>query len=146
MKRRMIDLFGFADKNGKRRLRFMPICTIIWFGLAFLSGLSGRDNFAWAAGENNAAAKTPIVVAPSKLPPVTLKQQGKDALTVEYMTYPGGEFSVKTIPKAGLSAKTTQATVTCNNGVSSIDFDPHSVFEGVLDGCIAGKMPKITFN
>ena len=146
MKQRRINLFAMAHKIDRHAL-FLSLMSLI--GIIFFA-----VSFAWhpaiaATGEENATAakiKKPIVVAPGRLPPVIIKQKGKDALQADYLSFPDGQFSLKTIPLAGLSAQTTNATVTCNNGVSSIDFDPHVVFEGVLDGCIAGKMPKITFN
>ena len=140
----MSDIFRLAHKIDQGCVR--RICGIAVLSLAM--SLVGHPTFA-ANGEENATAtkvKKPIVVAPGMLPSVIIKQKGKDALQVNYITFPDGQFTLKTLPLAGLSAQTTQATVTCNNGVSSIDFDPHKVFEGVLDGCIAGKMPKITFN
>ena len=142
MKQRRIDLFGMAYKNDRQAL-FLSLMSIIGI-ISFALSLAWQPAIA-ANGEENATVgniKKPIVVAPGKLPTVIIKQKGKDALQADYLSFPDGQFSLKTIPLAGLSAQTTQATVTCNNGVSSIDFDPHVIFEGVLDGCIAGKMPK----
>ncbi|MDI9350169.1 MAG: hypothetical protein QM537_09245 [Candidatus Symbiobacter sp.] len=115
--------------------------TCGWFSAAWLAGMILVTAPTPGLMAQN---KPPIVTAPSQLQPIIAKFKGKDALRIDLNAFPGNKYSFSTTPLPDLPASITVARITCNNDVSSIEFDPHEAFQATLDGCLAGKMPKVT--